>query len=52
MPETKKSKSFQVFNHSSGQWVKYDRELARVVGTKKGKYVGIPIYRKSKKTEV
>jgi 1,4-dihydroxy-2-naphthoyl-CoA synthase len=43
MPETKKSKYFQVFNHSSGQWVKCDRELASVVGSQKEKYADIRV---------
>jgi hypothetical protein len=40
-------KYFQVFNHSTGRYVKYDREEGRIVDAKKekGKYEGIPVYK-------
>lgn len=46
-----KDRYFQVFNCSTGKWVKYDRERGRIVDCKKtdGRYAGIPVYHR--KTE-
>jgi hypothetical protein len=44
---------FQVFNLTTGRWVKYDRVEARITDCKKtkGKYEGVPVYRYKKKRE-
>ncbi|MDO9035135.1 MAG: hypothetical protein Q7U51_08045 [Methanoregula sp.] len=44
-----KSRTFQVFNASTGRWVKYDREVGRIVACKKseGPYANVPKYRKA-----
>jgi transposase-like protein len=48
-----KSRYFQVYNWSTSRWVKYDRDLCRIVGIRKkeGPYPGIPRYRPSKETK-
>jgi hypothetical protein len=42
----KKNKTFQVFNSSTGRWVKFNREMGRIVNCKKSKgpYANIPKY--------
>jgi len=41
-----KNRTFQVFNSSTGRWVKYNREIGRIVNYKKseGPYANVPKY--------
>ncbi len=44
-----KSRTFQVYNASNRRWVKFDRELGRIVACKKseGPYANVPKYRRA-----
>jgi hypothetical protein len=43
----KKSRYFQVYNYSTGRWVKFDREKGGICDYKEtpGAYKGIPFYK-------
>lgn len=45
--EADNNRYFQVLNYATGRYVKYDRELGRVIDAKKtkGKYKGVPVYK-------